>query len=135
MALSGRAPAGDATQRERVRSWLESSQWLVREAENGRMAITQLEKEMPDIVLLDLLMPDMDGFELIAVLQGRLEWRHLPVIVITALDLSAADCARLSSGVEGILTKGSFDPVELVRTIRRIVPATKNGQPKLGATS
>jgi signal transduction histidine kinase/CheY-like chemotaxis protein len=118
----------DATQRERIRSWLEQQQWHISEAENGRVALAQLVEEAPDIILLDLMMPEMDGFQLITALQDRLEWRHIPVIVITALDLSAADRARLNSGVEGILTKGSFDPVQLVEIVRRIVMATRRSQ-------
>jgi signal transduction histidine kinase/CheY-like chemotaxis protein len=111
----------DPAQRMSIRSVLEPQQWRVTEADNGRVALDLLTKEIPDIILIDLMMPEMDGFELIAALRKRDDWRHIPVIVITALDLTAADRARLNSGVEGILLKNSFDPAHLVQTVRQAV--------------
>jgi adenylate cyclase len=111
----------DLTQRERVRSWLEPQYWAVSEAENGLVAIDRLSEEAPDIILLDLMMPEMDGFELIAALQQNPQWRRIPVVVITGLDLSAADRARLNYGVKAILSKGSFDPTQLVELVRQCV--------------
>jgi adenylate cyclase len=118
----------DPTQRERIRSWLESQQWQISEAENGQVALDRLADDVPDIILLDLMMPEMDGFQLITALQERPAWRGIPVIVITSLDLSAADRARLNSGVEGILLKGSFDPAQLVATVRGRVAKTRRSQ-------
>ena len=118
----------DPTQRERIRSWLESQQWQISEAENGRVALDRLTDDVPDIILLDLMMPEMDGFQLITALQERPAWRGIPVIVITALDLTAADRARLNSGVEGILLKDSFDPAQLVATVRAHVAKARRSQ-------
>jgi len=115
----------DAMQRERIRLWLEAEHWLASEAENGLEALDRLSKEPPDIILLDLMMPEMDGFQFIAALQAQPVWRDIPVIVITSLDLTAADRARLNSGVEGILLKGSFDPAQLVEIVRRLVAKTR----------
>ena len=91
------------------------------EADNGRVALSRLTEEIPDIILIDLMMPEMDGFQLITALRERPDWRRIPVIVITALDLTAADRKRLNSGVEGILLKSSFEPSQLVRTVRQAV--------------
>ena len=118
----------DAMQRERIRSWLESQQWQISEAENGRVALDRLADDVPDIILLDLMMPEMDGFQLITALQERPAWRGIPVIVITALDLTAADRARLNSGVEGILLKDSFEPAQLVEIVRRLVAKSRRSQ-------
>jgi adenylate cyclase len=118
----------DPTQRERIRSWLEPQQWQISEAENGRVALDRLADEVPDIILLDLMMPEMDGFQLITALQERPAWRRIPVIVITSLDLTAADRARLNSGVEGILLKDSFDPAQLVAIVRGFVAKTRQSQ-------
>jgi signal transduction histidine kinase/CheY-like chemotaxis protein len=115
----------DAMQRERIRLWLEAEHWLASEAENGLVALDRMAKEPPDIILLDLMMPEMDGFQFIAALQAQPAWRDIPVIVITSLDLTAADRARLNSGVEGILLKGSFDPAQLVEIVRRLVAKTR----------
>jgi signal transduction histidine kinase/DNA-binding response OmpR family regulator len=118
----------DPMQRERIRSWLAPEHWLASEAENGLVALDRLAKEPPDIILLDLMMPEMDGFQFIAALQAQPVWRDIPVIVITALDLTAADRARLNSGVERILLKDSFDPGHLVEIVRRLVTETRRSQ-------
>jgi len=111
----------DAVQRERMRSWLDGGQWLVREAENGREALDRLRQDKPDVILLDLMMPEMDGFAVVAALQRDVNWRDIPVIVITSLDLDTKDRARLNSGVQSILVKERFAPVDLVDRIRKLV--------------
>jgi adenylate cyclase len=112
----------DAMQRERIRFWLASQQWLLAEAENGRAALDHLQvKPLPDVILLDLMMPEMDGFELVAELQRRPEWRCIPVIIITARDLTNEDRARLNSGIEAVMMKESFSPAKLVERIRELL--------------
>jgi CheY-like chemotaxis protein/nitrogen-specific signal transduction histidine kinase len=113
----------DAVQRERVRGWLEGQHWVVQEAENGREALARLQAGKPDVILLDLMMPEMDGFAVVAALQKEPAWRDIPVIVITSLDLGAQDRERLNSGVQSILVKEMFRPAELVERIRRLVQA------------
>jgi CheY-like chemotaxis protein len=108
-------------QRERVRAWLEDKQWRVQEACNGREALARLQKSKPDVILLDLMMPEMDGFQVVAALQKEAGWRDIPVIVITSLDLTAKDRERLNSGVEMVLVKETFQPDDLVARIRRLV--------------
>jgi signal transduction histidine kinase/DNA-binding response OmpR family regulator len=111
----------DPLQRERVRSWLEGQQWTVQEAGNGREALARLEADTPDLILLDLMMPEMDGFSVVAALQKEPGWRDIPVIVVTSRDLDAEDRARLNSGVQSVLVKETFRPAELVERIRRLV--------------
>jgi CheY-like chemotaxis protein len=111
----------DAVQRERMRGWLEPVQWVVREATNGREALRILRGERPDVILLDLMMPEMDGFEVVAALQKDAGWQDIPVIVITSLDLTAKDRERLNSGVQSVLVKDKFRPEDLVERIRRLV--------------
>jgi len=111
----------DALQRERMREWLEGPQWTVREAANGREALDRLQQGKPDVILLDLMMPEMDGFAVVAALQKKADWRDIPVIVITSLDLDAKDRERLNAGVQLVLVKERFRPAELVERIRRLV--------------
>jgi signal transduction histidine kinase/DNA-binding response OmpR family regulator len=112
----------DELQRRRVRLWLEAEQWSVDEAEDGRAALARIESARPDVILLDLLTPE-NGFALVAALQANVDWSHIPVIVITAHDLDAADRARLNAGIESVLVKDDFRPEELVRRIRHVVGA------------
>jgi signal transduction histidine kinase/CheY-like chemotaxis protein len=111
----------DPDQRVRVRGWLEPQQWRLAEAENGRVALDRLKEAPPDIILLDLMMPEMDGFALVAALQAHPAWRRIPVIVITARDLSAQERARLNAGIETILVKEQFQPLDLVEKVRELV--------------
>jgi adenylate cyclase len=112
----------DKDQRERLRGWLEGEQWVVQETANGREALTRLQADKPDVILLDLMMPEMDGFAVVAALQKEPRWCDIPVIVITARDLDAKDRERLNSGVQSVLVKETFRPAELVERIRRLVP-------------
>ena len=86
-----------------------------------QVAIDQLKEIEPDVILLDLMMPEMDGFQFVAALQEHPAWSRIPVIVITARDLSAEDRRRLNSGVELILLKESFNPSDLVDRVRQLV--------------
>jgi signal transduction histidine kinase/CheY-like chemotaxis protein len=114
----------DAVQRDRMRGWLEGPQWTVREAENGREALKRIQENKPDVILLDLMMPEMDGFAVVAALQKQAGWRDIPVIVITSLDLDAKDRERLNAGVQFVLVKERFQPADLVERIRRLVHST-----------
>ena len=125
----------DPVQRERVGAWLEDQHWVVQEAANGREALARLQEEAPDVILLDLMMPEMDGFAVVAALQKEACWRNIPVIVITARDLSANDRQRLNSGVQSVLVKEMFRPAELVERIRRIVHTSPRADNKMEAAS
>ena len=122
----------DALQRELMCEWLVGEQWTVHEAGNGREALALLRANKPDVILLDLMMPEMDGFQIVAALQEEPLWRDVPVIVITARDLSAKDRERLNSGVHSVLLKNAFRPDELVERIRQLT-RTKSAT-ALGAT-
>jgi len=121
----------DASQRERVRQWLEQQHCLVGEADNGNAALARLRETRPDVILLDLMMPEMDGFQLVRELQKSQDWRDIPVIVITARDLSAADRAQLNSGIKTVLVKDAFSAAQLIERIHQLV--RQDGQPEQGA--
>jgi CheY-like chemotaxis protein len=113
----------DKDQRDRLRGWLDGEQWVVQETADGREALKRLQADKPDVILLDLMMPEMDGFAVVAALQKEPRWRDIPVIVITARDLDAKDRERLNSGVKSVLVKETFRPADLVERIRRLVPS------------
>jgi adenylate cyclase len=123
----------DADQRERVRGWLDGQHWTVQEAANGREALARLAADRPDVILLDLMMPEMDGFAVVAALQKEPIWREIPVIVITSRDLDAKDRERLSSGVQSVLVKEAFRPADLVARIRALIESKQALAPAMEA--
>jgi CheY-like chemotaxis protein/anti-sigma regulatory factor (Ser/Thr protein kinase) len=91
--------------------------WKAIEAENGKVAIEQLKKAQPSIILLDLMMPEMDGFAVINEMQKNEKWRNIPVIIISSKDLTKEERTMLSKYTTGILQKGSYTPKELMDAI------------------
>ena len=114
----------DSGARKRLRRILEKEDWVVGEARNGRVALEQMEKSKPDLVLLDLMMPEMNGFEFVDRLIAREEWRTIPVVVLTAKDLDDQERRRLNGYVDGIVQKGSHGGEELLTEIHRVVTAS-----------
>jgi PAS domain S-box-containing protein len=102
---------------------LERAGWNVTEAENGRVALDRLAERVPQLVLLDLMMPEMDGFEFLEALRRRPELRTLPVIVVTAKDLTDDDRRRLNGGVQDVLQKGDHSRDDLLAAIGDLVAA------------
>ena len=113
----------DKLTRDLVKRSLESEGFQVVEANNGRIALEQMESTKPGLILLDLLMPEMDGFEFLAELRRQERWRSIPVVVVTAKNLDGADRTRLNGYVERILEKGAFTREELLRELRDLVKA------------
>jgi signal transduction histidine kinase/CheY-like chemotaxis protein len=114
----------DDMMRRGIRLALLQDGWEVIEAENGLTALERLAEARPDIIVLDLLMPEMDGFEFLVEMRGRAEWRDIPVLVLTAKDLSAEDRSRLNGDVERVLQKGASELDELLQEIGRILPGS-----------
>ncbi len=109
----------DDPTREMLRRILEKEGWQVSEAANGRAALESLESWTPGLMLLDLMMPEVDGFAVVEALQGREDWRAIPVVIVTALDLSKADLDRLSGRASKVLQKGKYDRADLLALVRQ----------------
>jgi CheY-like chemotaxis protein len=120
-ALNALVVDDDPAAREMLRRLLEKEGWYVAEAENGRVALERLAERIPQLVLLDLIMPEMDGFEFVAVLRKHPEWKALPILVITAKDLTPEERLRLNGYVERILQKGATTRDQLLAQIRERV--------------
>jgi CheY-like chemotaxis protein len=113
----------DAATREMLRRLVQGEGWTASEAENGRVALARLAEHVPALVLLDLMMPEMDGFQFVVEMQRNEAWRPIPVVVITAKDLTADDRARLNGTVETILQKGAYSRDELLVELRNLIAA------------
>jgi CheY-like chemotaxis protein len=116
------------------RQLLEGDGWTVDTAENGSIALECASEHPPNLVLLDLMMPVMDGFDFLLEFNCREEFRAIPIIVVTAKDLSADDRQRLIGGVERVVAKGGLTREELVEHVRQFVakhrsPASGDSHP------
>lgn len=108
----------DPTTRVMVRRMVERAGWEVDEAENGRVALERMEQHTPDLVLLDLMMPEMDGFAFVETMRAREAWQEIPVVVLTAKELTTAERERLNRRVERILQKGALQQDVLLTELR-----------------
>jgi CheY-like chemotaxis protein len=113
----------DADTREMLRRMLTKEGWAVTEATNGRVALQRVAECQPELILLDLMMPEMDGFACLEALRQQAAWRSIPVVVVTAKDLTPDDRQRLNGYVERILQKGAYGREELLQEIQHLVAA------------
>ena len=107
----------DDAARALLRTMLEAEGWTVREAENGRAALERMEEERPRLILLDLPMPEMDGFEFTEQVRLHPDWRSVPVVVVTSHDLSREERRRLNGYVETIVQKAGDSPDALLHRV------------------
>ena len=108
----------DANTREMMRHTIEKMGLSVAEAVNGRRAVSWLgEHQPPAMILLDLMMPEMDGFEFLDALGARPEWREIPVVVITAKQLSAAERERLLRQARKVMEKATASRVDVAAAV------------------
>jgi signal transduction histidine kinase/DNA-binding response OmpR family regulator len=113
----------EADMRNILRRMLERAGWVVAEAANGHEALERLAEDRPHLILLDLMMPEMDGFVFVEVLRQQDAWRSIPVVVVTAKDLTPDDRQRLNGYVEQILQKGAYSQEALLHEVQRLVTA------------
>jgi signal transduction histidine kinase/DNA-binding response OmpR family regulator len=113
----------DSATREMLHRNLEKAGWQVALAENGLVALERVAAKLPGLILLDLLMPEMDGFEFIQELRQRPHCKQIPIIVITAKDLTVEDHLRLNGQVARIIQKGGANWETLLGEIKALVAA------------
>jgi PAS domain S-box-containing protein len=111
--------------RSMLRHVLEREGWLVAEAENGRAGLGRFAEQKPSLILLDLMMPVMDGFEFLRELRSRDDGRTVPVVVVTAKELTPEERNLLRAGVENIVQKGTVSHDSLLAEIREKINAAK----------
>ena len=100
-----------------VRQLLEERPFSVESAPDGRLALEVIAREAPDVILLDLVMPRLDGFGVIEELAQDPAWRQIPVVVLTAKSLDAQDARRLRHSVAAIIRKQGLSGEQLMREI------------------
>lgn len=114
----------DTSTRQMMRDMLETDGWQIHEAEHGRAGLEALENLQPELIMLDLMMPHMNGFEFLKKLRENEGWRSIPVVVITAMDLTLEAQNELELSVKHIIQKGSYSQNELLEEIRHWVHTT-----------
>ena len=108
----------DPHQRDLVLRMLEKEGWEAEFVVNGAEALEAVAARQPAIILLDLLMAEMDGFEFLTHLRANHDWKLIPVVVITSMDLTSDVRARLQGRVDNIFQKGRYSRDNLIRQIR-----------------
>jgi signal transduction histidine kinase/CheY-like chemotaxis protein len=107
--------------RHMVRRFLEREGWTAREAANGEEALNAVRESEPGIILLDLMMPVMNGFDFLRELRKHKTWRKIPVVIMTAKDLTLEEQAQLKGNVELVLQKGLYTRERLLEEVRDLV--------------
>ena len=102
---------------------LEKERWNVVQAENGLVALERVAKQRPDLILLDLMMPKMNGYQFVAELHKHAEWRSIPIIVVTAKDMSTEERIALDGYVEKVLPKHALSEEALLTEIQDLIAA------------
>jgi CheY-like chemotaxis protein len=110
----------DPASSELVTRILERDGWKIERVCNGKEAYASMEVSAPALVLLDLMMPEMDGFELVSKLRDHPTLSMVPVVVLTSKMLTPEDHARLNGGVLDILAKGTTGRSDLLEAVRKV---------------
>jgi threonine synthase len=91
------------------------------EAADGKTAIELVTHEIPDLVILDLMMPEVDGFSVMDILQSQKETRDIPIIVITAKELTTNEKLRLKGRIQALMQKGNFISEGLLEEVKSVI--------------
>ncbi len=91
--------------------------YLIHEASNGALGIEAVHQNPPDLIILDLMMPEVDGFAVLGALKADPRTRHIPIVVVTAKTLTEQDHQRLNGHIEALLSKGLFSERELMEHV------------------
>ena len=115
----------DSSTRTILRKMLIKDGWRVDEAENGKVAIERMGMQIPELILLDLLMPVMDGFNFLKEIKKVDAWLKIPIIVITSKDLTVDDYSFLTDNVDKVIQKGKYNRQEIIDQIDTSIKESK----------
>ena len=111
----------DEATRRAITQTLQRQGWQVDQANNGVEALAQLAQRRPAAILLDLMMPEMDGFEFLEHFHANEDWQDITVIVLTSKDLTQEERDSLNGGVERVLAKGTVNRDHFLEKVKRAV--------------
>jgi CheY-like chemotaxis protein len=114
----------DPVLREMMTRMIEQEKYPVTVAENGLRALELVKQNVPKLIVLDIMMPVMDGFQFLGELRQRKEWEHIPVVVLTAKTLSPEEREFLSARTASVLQKGASVRHDVIVNIRRHISKT-----------
>jgi len=117
----------DNATREVLIRMLSNMNYHIEQANNGITALHLMQTCRPDLVILDLMMPEMDGFEFVRQMRKQPEWLDIPVLVLTAKDITLADRLSLAGNVKKIFQKGSYQRNQFLAEIRSLLNASMGG--------
>ncbi|MBU0646080.1 response regulator [Patescibacteria group bacterium] len=107
--------------REMYAAWLEAEKYQVSTAEDGVVGIDHIMHQQPDLVLLDIMLPKKDGFEVLAEVRRNPKTRDLPVIILSSLDKDYEQKQGINLGAEHYLVKTDISPELLYQTINQVL--------------
>jgi CheY-like chemotaxis protein len=127
----------DIATRQVLRRTLIRQGWSVVEAENGRVALERVATQKPSLIMLDMMMPEMDGFAFLAALRKDTASASTPVVVLTSKDLTPDERAQLTGNVERVLQKGAYSREALLSEVKNIVAlcAKKKANPEIPSSA
>ena len=102
-----------------------TSRCTVLRASGGREAIEIARRELPDLIVLDLMMPEVDGFDVVEALNEHPETVRIPLVIVTAKQISIAERARLTGRVTAVLGKAGFDGDRFMAEVQRAMSRPK----------
>jgi signal transduction histidine kinase/CheY-like chemotaxis protein len=111
----------EAESRDLLGRLLEKEGWTVKQAENGKQALEAVAEDLPSVILLDLMMPVMDGFEFVHELRKVEPWKDVPIVVITAMELDEAELAELEVNVNMVIQKAEMTEAQILEYARRAI--------------
>ena len=124
----------DVNAREIMGRFLQRQDWTVELASNGREALKYLDGNLPNLIVMDLMMPEMDGFEFIQVLRQNSDWQSIPVIVVTAKALTVSDQQQLD-GVARVYQKADLNRQDLLNELQAMVSTKTVSVPSTDSVS
>jgi len=114
---------------------LKSEGFSVDVSENGEKGLIKIQEHTPDGVILDLMMPEVDGFQVIEAIRATPDTAHLPILVLTAKDLTSDERNLIRPNIQQLIQKGSFDRIKLVASIRQLIGMEKDHTTKVSPST